>query len=105
MKFEIKNEVTLRDLKTLGLQGGATALLDDGSELILKHQYAIKKDFGIINGERLEVNIIYPYRKIYNNIRVIKRDRQIIAEKVRRQGSSHLLLTGYGYQRRSKTKK
>ena len=35
--------VNLKDLKVLGKQGGATARLEDGTDLILKPDYAVKQ--------------------------------------------------------------
>ena len=42
--------VRLKDLKVLGKQGGATARLEDGTDLILKPDYAVKQARGYVDG-------------------------------------------------------
>lgn len=42
--------VRLKDLKNLGKQGGATARLEDGTDLILKPDYAVKQARGYVDG-------------------------------------------------------
>lgn len=41
-------KVYLRDLRNLGKQGGATARLEDGTELFLKPDYAVRTAKGYV---------------------------------------------------------
>lgn len=95
----VTNEVTIRDLKKLGEQGGATALLLDGQEVRLGRQYGFIRRTGVVAGKQVDVELIESYVKIYAQIRTIKRDGVLIARRVKRDNRSILLLTGQGYRR------
>lgn len=75
--------VRLRDLKNLGKQGGATARLEDGTDLILKPDYAVKQARGYVDGILRDVEFHLPYKKVYDQIRTIKKGSHIVARKVR----------------------
>lgn len=92
-------EVTIKDLRILGRQGGATAYLVDGQEMILDAAYGLIRRQGIVFGEMQTVEIIEQYTTIYSKIRTIKRDDIVIARRVQRGNKSVLLLTGKGYKR------
>ena len=94
--------VRLRDLKNLGKQGGATARLEDGTDLILKPDYAVKQARGYVGGVLRDVEFHLPYKKVYDQIRTIKRDAQVIARKVKTPSGMELRLTGRGYNRQTK---
>ena len=94
--------VRLRDLKNLGKQGGATARLEDGTDLILKPDYAVKQARGYVDGVLKDVEFHLPYKKVYDQIRTIKRDAQVIARKVKTPLGMELRLTGRGYNRQTK---
>ncbi|MBF0786697.1 MULTISPECIES: hypothetical protein [unclassified Streptococcus] len=90
--------VHLRDLRNLGKQGGATARLEDGTELILKPDYAVKKARGYVDGILRDVEFHLPYKSIYSHIRTIKKDNHLVARKTRSPAGFVLRLTGKGYQ-------
>lgn len=90
--------VRLRDLRNLGKQGGATARLEDGTELFLKPDYAIKKANGYVDGCLREVEFRLSYKSIYSQIRTIKKAGQLVARKVRNPSGAELRLTGKGYK-------
>lgn len=90
--------VRLRDLRTLGKQGGVTARLDDGSELLLMPNYALKKANGYVDGRLREVEFHLSYKSIYSQIRTIKKDSQLVARKVRSPAGFELRITGKGYR-------
>lgn len=92
-------EVIIKDLRILGRQGGATAYLVDGQEMILDAAYGLIRRQGIVFGEMQTVEIIEQYTTIYSKIRTIKRDDIVIARRVQRGNKSVLLLTGKGYKR------
>ena len=94
--------VRLRDLKNLGKQGGATARLEDGTDIILKPDYAVKQARGYVDGVLRDVEFHLPYKKVYDQIRTIKRDAQVIARKVKTPSGMELRLTGRGYNRQTK---
>lgn len=96
--------VSLKDLKVLGKQGGATARLEDGTDLILKPDYAVKQAKGYVDGHLRDVEFHLPYKKVYDQIRTIKRDAQVIARKVKTPSGMELRLTGRGYNRQNKEK-
>ena len=88
--------VSLKDLKVLGKQGGATARLEDGTD------YAVKQAKGYVDGLLRDVEFHLPYKKVYDQIRTIKRDAQVIARKVKTPLGMELRLTGRGYNRQTK---
>ena len=90
--------VRLKDLKNLGKQGGATARLEDGTDLILKPDYAVKLARGYVDGILRDVEFHLSYKKVYDQIRTIKRGSHIVARKVRSPSGVELRLTGIGYQ-------
>lgn len=89
--------VHLKDLKALGKQGGATARLEDGTDLILKSHYALKQARGYVDGVLRDVEFHLPYAKIFPRIRTIKKDGHLVARKVRTPLGDELRLTGKGY--------
>ncbi|MBY5034216.1 hypothetical protein [Streptococcus dysgalactiae] len=93
-----KQTVRLRDLRNLGKQGGATARLDDGTELSLKPDYAIKQAKGYVDGVARDVEFHLSYPSIYDQIRTIKKDGHLVARKLRSPSGFTLRLTGKGYQ-------
>ncbi|GAD41605.1 hypothetical protein OJ919_05930 [Streptococcus anginosus] len=90
--------VHLRDLRNLGKQGGATARLDDGTDLILKPNYAVKQARGYVDGVLRDVEFHLAYKSIYSQIRTIKKDGHVVARKVRSPSGFELRLTGKGYK-------
>lgn len=94
-----KQTVHLRDLRNLGKQGGATARLDDGTELILKPDYAVKQAEGYVDGIPRDVEFHLSYSSIYNRIRTIKKDGHLVARRMRCPLGIELRLTGKGYNR------
>lgn len=90
--------VRLRDLRNLGVQGGATARLEDGTDLILKPDYAVKRARGYVDGIPRDVEFHLPYKSIYDHIRTIKKDGHLVARKVRSPSGVVLRLTGKGYK-------
>ncbi len=73
--------VSLADLRNLGLHGGATAHLDDGTKVTLKRQFCTETRQGYIDGKLRDVEYILYYPKVYPKIRTIKRDNVLIARK------------------------
>ena len=94
-------EVTLNDLRELGRLGGATALLIDGTEMILSENYGLIRRQAVIFGKIETVETIERYIKVYRNIRTIKWNNILIARRVTKEGKSILLLTGKGYTRKT----
>lgn len=92
-------EVTIRDLKNLGKQGGATALLMDGKFVRLVEGFGLIRRMGIVNSEQIEVEVVESYLLLYPKIRTIKRDNIIIARRVKVGKETKLILTGQGYKR------
>lgn len=93
-----KQTVRLRDLRNLGKQGGATARLEDGTELSLKPDYAVKQAKGYVDGIPRDVEFHLSYPSIYDQIRTIKKDGHLVARRMRCPSGSELRLTGKGYQ-------
>lgn len=91
------NAVRLKDLKRLGKQGGATARLEDGTDLVLKPHYAVKQAKGYVDGVIKNVEFHVRYQSIYDDIRTIKKDGHLVARKVRTPTGFELRLTGKGY--------
>lgn len=67
------SEVTLTDLRRLGLQGDATARLASGEEMKLTSKYGLIPKTGYVAGKLQTVEMIADYSKIYRDIRTIKR--------------------------------
>lgn len=97
IKSPLSTEMTIRDLRTLGRTGNATARLDTGEVLYLKPAYGLRKRKALINGQETEVDVIDYYSKIYKHIRTVKRNNLLIARKVKRGNQYILQLTGKGY--------
>ncbi len=95
----LSTEMTIRDLRTLGRTGNATARLDTGEVLYLKPAYGLRKRKALIDGQETEVDVIDYYSKIYKHIRTVKRKNLLIARKVKRGNQYILQLTGKGYHR------
>lgn len=76
-------KVTLADLKRLGKLGNATACLTDGSLVELGEHYALKESSAYINPQQGidTVKVIVLYTDIYDNIRTIKQNNDLIARK------------------------
>lgn len=92
-------KVHLRDLRNLRKQGGATARLEDGTELFLKPGYAVRTAKGYVDGIPRDVEFHLTYRSIFNQIRTIKKDGHLVARKERSPSGLVLQLTGKGYKR------
>ena len=84
------SEVTLTDLRRLGLQGDATARLASGEEMKLTSKHGLIPKKGYVAGKLQTVEMIAEYSKIYRDIRTIKQGNKTI-----------LQLTGKGYHRPS----
>ncbi|MGQ7530691.1 hypothetical protein ACTGYW_00580 [Streptococcus suis] len=105
MMNEINNIVTFSDLRNLGMQGGATARLDDGTEVKLFEQYGTVTKKGYVAGQLVDVEVIMHYPLIFSQIRTIKRHGILIARKSKINNKLVLKLTGYGYSRKEKNTK
>ena len=95
------SEVTLTDLRRLGLQGDATARLASGEEMKLTSKYGLIPKTGYVAGKLQTVEMIADYSKIYRDIRTIKRGDILVARRIKRGNKSILQLTGKGYHRPS----
>ena len=73
------SEVTLTDLRRLGLQGDATARLASGEEMKLTSKYGLIPKKGYVAGKLQTVEMIAEYSKIYRDIRTIKRGDILVA--------------------------
>ena len=56
------------------------------------------RDAGLLR----DVEFHLPYKKVYDQIRTIKRDAQVIARKVKTPSGMELRLTGKGYNPKNK---
>lgn len=79
-------KVTLADLKRLGKIGNATACLTDGSLVELCEHYALKESSAYIDNQKAidTVKVIVLYTDIYDNIRTIKHNNDLVARKGRK---------------------
>lgn len=102
IKSRYDTEVTISDLKQLGLHGNVTACLENGEILYLKDKYGVIKRRATVRGKRRMVDVVVPYSDVYRQIKTISRNHLIIARKVRRSGKPILQLTGKGYHRPQK---
>lgn len=91
--------VRLKDLRMLGKQGGATARLDNGSDVFIKDGYVSKIVKGYVDGILKDVELRFSYNKVYEDIRTIKKDGFLVARKVKTIEGYQLQLTGKGYHR------
>ncbi|KXT75152.1 hypothetical protein STRDD10_00426 [Streptococcus sp. DD10] len=98
-QIKSSNEVTLTDLRRLGFQGGATARLESGEEVLLTDKYGLIERKGYIAGQLQKVMTVAEYPRIYKDIRTIKRDDVLVARRIKRGNGSILQLTGKGYNR------
>ncbi|MDU0881679.1 MAG: hypothetical protein E7B02_08890, partial [Streptococcus salivarius] len=57
----------------------------------------VKQARGYVDGLLRDVEFHLPYKKVYDQIRTIKRDAQVIARKVKTPSGMELRLTGKGY--------
>lgn len=94
-----ENTVTLSDLKKMGKHGGSTARLEDGIEIKLLKDYAIKFIKGYVKNELMDVELRLPYKEIYKQIRTIKNGQSLIARRERTLDGYQLRLTGDGFSR------
>lgn len=92
-------EVTLKDLRELGKQGGATARLLSGEEVTLRATYGTLIRLAIVDGKRMEVDVPISYKDLYRQIRTLKRNHLLIARRVKIGKKKILQLTGKGYHR------
>lgn len=99
-----KMTVTIRDLKKLGLEGGAFAYLESGEKVVLKPKYGTISKRAFIAGKMVIVDLIVEYKTIYSKIRLIDRNGILIAKKCHFGNRTELRLTGSGYHRKSKGK-
>ncbi|MBF0781133.1 MULTISPECIES: hypothetical protein [unclassified Granulicatella] len=95
----VGSEVTILDLKKLGKNGGATALLNDGTRLKLKENHALIRRQAVVDGVIKEVDVVERYTNIYPKIRTIKKNNILVARRVKRERHSILIFTGQGYNR------
>lgn len=95
------SEVTLTDLRRLGLQGDATARLASGEEMKLTSKYGLIPKKGYVAGKLQIVEMIADYSKIYRDIRTIKRGDILVARRIKQGNKTILQLTGKGYHRPS----
>ncbi|MBE3600771.1 hypothetical protein [Streptococcus agalactiae] len=91
--------MTLSDLRRLGRQGGANLILDDGRQAVIRPRFAAEKKRQWKNGQWSNQEEILSFHEIYPAIAIVKRKHLIIAEKIKRNGKSLLVLTGVGYHR------
>ena len=99
---KLVTEVTLADLRRLGNQGNATAILDNGDEIKLTSRYGLVHKKGYLAGKLETVWMIVEYSKIYKEIRTIKRGDILVARRIKQGNTNRLLLTGKGYHRPTK---
>lgn len=102
IKSKLGQVLTITDLKELGKQGGTTARLDSGEIVTLRKNYGIIIRQAIIEGQRMEVDLIIPYSELYKQIRTLKRNHILIARKIKVGNKKTLQLTGLGYHRLDK---
>ena len=95
------SEVTLTDLRRLGLQGDVTARLASGQEMKLTSKYGLIPKKGYVAGKLQTVEMIAEYSKIYRDIRTIKRGDVLVARRIKQGNKTILQLTGKGYHRPS----
>ena len=93
------SEVTLTDLRRLGLQGDATARLVSGEEVKLTSKHGLIPKKGYVAGKLQSVEMVAEYSKIYNEIRTIKRGDVLVARRIKQGNKTILQLTGKGYHR------
>ncbi|ELY5747361.1 hypothetical protein RYR35_000585 [Streptococcus iniae] len=91
--------LTISDLKQLGKQGGATARLFSGQEVTLRANYGTIIRQAIVDGQRMEVDVMMFYPELYKQIRTLKRNHLLIARRVKIGKRKILQLTGKGYHR------
>lgn len=95
--------LTLSDLRLLGRQGGAIAYLDDGRQAVIKPKFAVVQRKRQINGKLTIIGEdILRFHEMYSAIISIKRKHFSIAERIKRNEESVLVLTGTGYHRSKK---
>lgn len=103
VKFEeFESDVRIRDLKKLGREGGAIALLETGESMSLKAKHGTIKKKGYIAGELRDVEVVINYRRVFSAIRIIERNGILVAKKYRTGKGDFLKLTGRGYHRTDK---
>lgn len=93
------NEITLADLRELGKQGGATARLEDGTTVTLRHKFGTVARKGYVAGKLQDVEMVVQYVDVFPNIRTIMKGTTLIARRERRGKETILRLTGKGYQK------
>ena len=96
--------LTLSDLRRLGRQGGATLILDDGRQAIVKAKFALIVHKKWQSGHLVEEKKVVSFHTIYPAIILVKRKHFVIARRVRRKKQQILTLTGQGYHRPSTSK-
>ena len=96
--------LTLSDLRRLGRQGGATLILDDGRQAIVKAKFALIVHKKWQEGHLVEEKEVVSFHTIYPAIMLVKRKHFVIARRVRRKKQQSRTLTGQGYHRPSTSK-
>lgn len=91
--------LTVNDLKKLGKEGGTTARLETGEEVTLRKNYGTIIKQAIVNGQRMEVDVMITYSELYKQIRTLKRHDLLIARRMKIGHKKLLQLTGIGYHR------
>ncbi|MDW8576158.1 hypothetical protein Q7V23_03610 [Streptococcus suis] len=105
IKNRFNTEMTISDLKNLGKEGGATALLETGEILYLRPRYATAKRPILINGREAVGDVIVYYGAVFDKIRTVKRDNVLVARRIKIGASTKLQLTGQGYTRPGEQRK
>lgn len=93
--------VRIRDLRQLGLEGGAIATLENSCQVSLKKDVAIENIRGYVQGEIRELKLRVGYKELYPRIQTITRHGLLVAK---RNQSGRLILTGQGFTRKEKRK-
>ncbi|WP_375708958.1 hypothetical protein PJ261_02295 [Streptococcus dysgalactiae] len=99
IKENTRQILTISDLKQLGKEGGTTARLETGEEVTLKANYGTVIRQAIVDGQRMEVDVMMFYPELYKQIRTLKRNHLLIARRVKIGKRKILQLTGKGYHR------
>ncbi|MBF0700159.1 hypothetical protein [Streptococcus danieliae] len=101
MNAKNKKIVRIRDLRQLGLEGGAVATLENSSQVSLKKDVAIENIRGYVQGEIRDLKLRVGYKELYPRIQTITRHDVLVAK---RSQSGQLILTGQGFTRKEKRK-
>ncbi|MVX59650.1 hypothetical protein E5983_08425 [Streptococcus danieliae] len=98
MNAENKKIVRIRDLRQLGVEGGAVATLENSNQVSLKKDVAIENIKGYVQGEIRDLNLRIGYKDLYPQIQTITRHNVLVAKR----NHGQLILTGQGFTRKEK---